>query len=126
MLFVSEKQKTKKAFTIFGLIAAGLQFTTPFTISDAVAYVADPILTVLPFIVYLYVAIKSTGSLRKQAEVVIIGMIFLLLGYFIFGLLNTLGFVDKLVTSMISPFFAIIGIFVLGHGLTLSISKEPA
>ncbi len=110
-------KKTRYAFTIFGLVCTISQLVLPFIFADRINYFATPILTIIPFILYLYLAVTIKGSIRKQALIVIAGMILLIVGFMVLGLLYNIGLLERIWTSIFGPPISLAGLVVVGYGL---------
>jgi hypothetical protein len=110
-------KKTRYAFTIIGLCCTISQLVLPFYIADRINYFGTPTLTIIPFILYLYLAVAIKGSVRKQALIVIVGMILLITGFMILGLLYNLHVMERIWTSVFGPPVSLAGLIVVGYGL---------
>nr|MDO8088952.1 hypothetical protein [Candidatus Sigynarchaeum springense] len=120
--------KTKKLITIIGLICLALVLvftpleTEPRQIS-ALAYVTgNGVLTVLPFFIYIYIAKISTGSVRKQALFIIIGIVMLAISIIGGKYLYDFHVLNRLWSQLFGIIFSFIGFILLSYGLV----KTPA
>jgi hypothetical protein len=116
LCYIIEKkflQQTHFLFSILGLLAALAQFVAPFDLADSIHRYGAPVLIVLPFIVYIHLFTKTTGALRKQVSMFLIGGICLLFGSFIFSLMNDFGWVTFLELQFLRAIFNSIGIALI-------------
>jgi hypothetical protein len=115
--------KTRKGFTIFGIITIITQLCLPYFISQRIQYIANPVLTILPFIVYIYLFKNSVGILKKQAGIILLGMAVLLISQMGFGLLEDLEIIDQITVLLIGQPFFLLGLIIIGYGF-LRYNKE--
>nr|MDO8084496.1 hypothetical protein [Candidatus Sigynarchaeum springense] len=110
-------KKTRYTFTIFGIVCTTSQLSFPFIIADSINFYAIPALTIIPFLLYLYLAITLKGSIKIQALIVIVGMVLLITGFMILGLLYKIGLLERIWTSIFGPPVSLAGLIVVGYGL---------
>lgn len=108
--------KSRKAFTIFGIIVIIAQITMPFTIAQPLNYIGNPLLSILPLGIYIYLYVTQAGIIKKQAGVILLGILVFGIGQMFFGLLQDLFLITEATALMFSPPISLIGLMIIGYG----------
>jgi hypothetical protein len=111
--------QTKKVISVIGLACVGLIFTGYWLgILMKIAVYAGTILqTLLLFVVYIYAAKHSAGSVRTRATFVVLGLVLVLFGQFMGTLLFSVGLFDRVVSQLFSMGFTFGGLIFVSYGL---------
>jgi len=109
-------KKTKHIFTIFGIIITILYLILmDKSLATTILYVGNGALIFLPFLLYLFMAINTTGDIRKKAATIVLGMAILLVGSAL-GIF-VLIFPDfKIPSLMFSPPIMLVGFIIVWYG----------
>jgi len=117
--------KTKKLITIIGVACLVLIFFMDKTIATILLYVGNITVMLLPFCIYIYLAKISTGSGRRSALIIILGMILVLIGQLggavIFNLLK-----DMLASQLFGIFLSLFGLIFLAIGFIKTIAASSS
>lgn len=114
--------KTRHFFTIFGISITILYFASIFIdkfLATIVLYIAIAFQFLPTLGIYLIIAKNSTGGLKKKAIIIVIGMLILLLSQST-SLLEMIGLMDRISSSIFGPPVALTGLSLLGWGLVRS------
>lgn len=114
-------QKTKHIFSVIGAILTVTYAIMPDKgIATILLYVATILLIILPVFIYIIMAKNATGTLRKRAMIILIGMIILLVAQGT-GLFENLGLMTREQASIFAPPFSLLGLVICGYGfITMS------
>jgi hypothetical protein len=107
---------TKKGFSIFGCVVIITQCTLPFEFAQPIQYIANPILSILPAIVYIYLYKTGAGTIKKQAFIVLIGILTFGIGQMFFGLLEDLLLINRTTALTYSPPISLLGLIIIAYG----------
>jgi hypothetical protein len=112
-------KKTKHFITIIGII-----FTILYAImldknlATLFLYIANGSMLFLPFILYLAMAINTTGDIRKKSLIIVVGMAILLVGSAL-GVFVLAGLMDKTTSLILGPPIMLVGFVIVWYGFTV-------
>jgi hypothetical protein len=109
-------KKTRRVISVIGVACVVLVGFMPKEISTPSLYIGNVAVTVLPFFIYLYIAKISTGALRKQAMIIILGMLFSFVAMLGGSILFNTGVLDRLWSQLFAIVLSFIGLLLLAHG----------
>lgn len=110
-------KKTKRVFTVTGLIILVAVIIFERDIARIFIYIGNPLLLLIPFLIYIIILRNSTGAVRKNTIFIIIGMLFFALGQGT-ALFELVGIMTKEIASIFAPPVSLIGLAILGYGFT--------
>ncbi len=109
-------KKTKHLVSIIGMILIGLFIIIiDVNLSKVFLYIGNALMLLLPFLLYLFVLINTSGVIRKRAAIIVIGMLILMIGtiFSVFVLMNLL---DNTTSLILSPPFTLTGFIIIWYG----------
>lgn len=114
--------KTRKVISMIGSFCVIAIIFVPDSLVSTITFIGAIICLLLPFGIYVYIAKSTSGDVRKQAIMVILGMIFLALAQGLVALLYS----NQLISQAASQFMATIFVFIALIFITLGFIKGPA
>jgi hypothetical protein len=113
-------QKTKMAASIVASICIILVlifgFMNQLPLAKIPMYIGTGVAIVIPFFIYIYIAKISTGSLRRQAVIIITGMLVMFIAQVGGMLLFTIHVFDVLASQLFGILIAFVGVVILSVG----------
>jgi hypothetical protein len=108
--------KTKGLIAVWGCIAIPLVILIEKAAATTLMYIASVSLTILPMLIYIYIANQSTGVIRNSALLIILGMVLMFLGQFIFALLFNYEMIGRTTSQLLAFSIALIGLLICTVG----------
>ena len=93
-------------------------------IATILLYIGSGLLTFLPFVIYMYIFVISTGDVRKQALIIILGMILSALGQFGGAILFENSVFDRTNSQIFGFTLSLIGLGILSYGFSKGITSS--
>ena len=109
-------KKSKHLVSIIGVCLIVLFIViTDVTLSKVFLYIGNALMLILPFLLYLFVMINTSGVIRKRAAIIVVGMIILMIGtlFSVFVLMNLL---DNTTSLILGPPFTLTGFIIIWYG----------
>jgi len=109
-------KKTKRIFSIIGICLLIIVIVADLQIARIAVYIGNPLLLIVPFLIYILIYKNATGVVRNRALIIIIGMLLLALGQGTALLENVLHIMTKEQASIFAPPVTLAGLTVTGLG----------
>nr|MDO8110262.1 hypothetical protein [Candidatus Sigynarchaeota archaeon] len=112
--------KTKMVISVLGVACIVLLFVLAFlmlkSLATIVLYSGNIAVILVPFLIYIYIAKISTGAVRKQAVIIIIGMVVSFIGQLGGAVLFNLHVLDRLWSQLFGIILTFWGLVFLSYG----------
>jgi hypothetical protein len=115
-------KKTKRIFSVFGACLLVVVIFAELPIARIAVYIGNPVLMIIPFMIYIIIYKNATGVVRKRALIILIGILFLAVGQGTSLFENILHIMTKEQASMFAPPVTLAGLAVTGIGF-ISMSR---
>jgi hypothetical protein len=115
--------KTKHSITVGGIIGLLFFILLDKQSATVILYICAITLTILPLLIYIYIARSTTGNVRQQAIQIIIGMLLLLLSMLGTALLFNFSVISRTISQILAFSLVIVSMVFLVRGFLQGPSK---
>ncbi|TXT66216.1 MAG: membrane protein of unknown function [Promethearchaeota archaeon] len=126
--FLLEKyvyKKTKYIFTIISLIISILYIAIfNKSMASILLNIGTFLMIIFPLIIHLIIAIRGSGWVRKNALLIVVGIIIISFSSFGLFLFETIGLLDTTTSRIFGHPIALIGYILLGYGLIVMLREK--
>ncbi|TFG00603.1 MAG: hypothetical protein EU542_07920 [Promethearchaeota archaeon] len=118
-------KKTKYIFTVISMIFGFLYLIIiNKTIATIILNIGTFLMILFPLIIHLIIAIRGSGWVRKNALIIVLGIIILSFSFFGLFVLETLGILNTTTSRIFGHPIALVGYIFIGYGLIVMLREE--